>query len=151
MSNLDTALNKREPLTGLWLLDHHIYERWKPCKDQFLWLHGKSGCGKSVLYATVIDEIQRHCDTLTNSTFAYYLFDFSDLTKQSYPKLLASLITQLARTAQPSPASLLHEYDRDGKTGEPPRPARLQELLIDILASSDNVYLIIDALDECSE
>ncbi|GAW00944.1 hypothetical protein LENED_002506 [Lentinula edodes] len=48
--NYITALNKKTPGTGSWILNHPIYIEWR-MKGQActLWIQGKAGSGKTIL------------------------------------------------------------------------------------------------------
>jgi predicted ATPase len=56
-TNLNEAQKKRHKGTGSWFLKSKIFEQWKTGKFQHLWLHGLSGCGKTVLSATIIENL----------------------------------------------------------------------------------------------
>lgn len=43
--------------TGRWFLDGPIFQKFRETPQSVLWLHGDSGCGKSVLCSAIIDEI----------------------------------------------------------------------------------------------
>jgi SpoVK/Ycf46/Vps4 family AAA+-type ATPase len=60
--NHNAACEKREPLTGNWLLQSEDFARWKREPKQFLWLHGIPGCGKTVLTSTIVKHINDICE-----------------------------------------------------------------------------------------
>jgi hypothetical protein len=81
----------------------------------------------------------------------YFYFDFSDVTKQTIQGLAASVIDQIAAGLNEIPAPLIALYERCGKGKDQPRLTDLRQAAVDICSTSTReVYLVIDALDECS-
>ncbi|KAF2644041.1 hypothetical protein P280DRAFT_496496 [Massarina eburnea CBS 473.64] len=60
-------------------------QQWKEKRGSFMWLSGLSGCGKSVLSATIIEKLG---EGLTCSPLLCFDFDFNDDRKQSLNDLL---------------------------------------------------------------
>ena len=140
------ACQKHEPGTGQWLLESDTYKTWKASSGTHLWLHGKAGCGKTVLCSTLIEDLKSHCVSIANSALAYFYFSFSDINSQSYRKLLASLVHQLC-SDQPSYAKLKQVFD-----GTKQASVHLLETVLDFqIEQHGNVTLVLDALDELPE
>lgn len=137
------ACQKHEPGTGQWLLESDTYKTWKSASGGHLWLHGKAGCGKTVLCSTLIEDLKSHCASARDSVLAYFYFSFSDSNSQSYRKLLASLVHQLC-SDQPSYAKLKEVFD-----GTKQAPVSLLETVLDFqIEQHDNIVFVLDALDE---
>lgn len=49
-TNQNSARDKHEPKSGEWFLEGREYSLWKETPGSFLWLHGKAGCGKTILW-----------------------------------------------------------------------------------------------------
>jgi hypothetical protein len=82
---------------------------------------------------------------------AYYYFDFRDVKKQDRYGLLSSLLSQLSAESDPCYEILFKLYvDNAGGTRKPTRDA-LSKCLKDMLSlpGQGQIYLIVDALDEC--
>ena len=82
---------------------------------------------------------------------AYYYFDFRDARKQDRYGLLSSLLSQLSGESDSCYEILSQLYvDNTGGTRKPTRDA-LSKCLKDMLSlpGQGQVYLIVDALDEC--
>ncbi|KIK69353.1 hypothetical protein GYMLUDRAFT_35425, partial [Collybiopsis luxurians FD-317 M1] len=47
-SNFNSAIRKKTPGTGKWILEHETYLKWKKSGGR-LWMQGKVGTGKTVL------------------------------------------------------------------------------------------------------
>ena len=91
------------------------------------------------------------CDA-GQASMGYFYFDFRDTDKQHWRNLVLSLLTQLATYSDPcfDILSCLHSDHKNG-TGQP-NDGSLTQCLKNMLTLPDQrpIYLIIDALDECS-
>ena len=140
------ACQKHEPGTGQWLLESDTYKTWKTSSGAHLWLHGKAGCGKTVLCSTLIEDLKSHCASAKSSALASFYFSFSDVNSQSYRKLLASLVHQLC-SDQPSFAKLKEAFD-----GTKQASVQLLETVLDFqIEQHGKVIIVLDALDELPE
>src|SRR6266849_2382692 len=86
------------------------------------------------------------------ASVAYFYFDFRDADKQHWRDLVTSLLTQLSSCSGPRGDILSRLYsEHDGGAQQPSDDALkscLKEMLT--LPGQRPIYLIIDALDECS-
>ncbi|KAJ7215570.1 ankyrin repeat-containing domain protein [Mycena pura] len=143
------AANKRHPKTGLWFLECPEFREWIYAPSSFLWLHGISGSGKTVLSSAIIDAIHARAEH-----YVFFYFDTNNPEQQTVTHLLCSLVTQLSIRSNPP----------DGKLGAMwTSHANGQKLLTDVELISDAllpllkdfdqkpVYMVLDALDECSD
>jgi hypothetical protein len=112
-------------------------------------LHGIPGCGKTILCSTIIEHVEKLCQSKGGSTLAYYYFDFSDTANQKLSVLLRSLLFQLCMKMDlvPDALSVLHDECDRGRSD--PSEMSLAENLFGILDSDKQIYIIIDGLDEC--
>ena len=86
------------------------------------------------------------------ATIAYYYFDFRDVKKQDRYGLLSSLLSQLSVESDSCYEVLSRLYvDNAGGTRKPTRSA-LSKCMTDMLSLPGQapIYIIVDALDECS-
>jgi hypothetical protein len=121
-TNHDTARQRHESQTGQWLLQSSQYRSWKTGAVSHLWMHGKAGCGKTILCSTE--------------------------RKQSDSDLLRSLVAQLG-WREPG-LSMLRQAWGDAKRSVP-GPDELEKIFLASTRSCSKVYLLVDALDECPE
>jgi hypothetical protein len=147
-TNHAAARRRHEPHTGTWLLQADRYQRWKAGDVQHLWLYGKAGCGKTVLYSTVLEDIRVHCESKNNATYASFYFTFSDNRKQSYWNLLCSLVAQLG-WKEPGLSMLVQASEKPNASV--PGVDELERILLACVQSYDELFLLLDALDECPE
>ncbi|GKZ52445.1 hypothetical protein AnigIFM49718_000327 [Aspergillus niger] len=138
----------RSPGTGDWLLKSKAYVEWKDCPGSIFWLHGVAGCGKSVICSTVIGAVQRMCLESSKMRFAYWYFQFNDPGSQRVENMLRAIIRQLH--SNPLDGPIWRIWKEHGTKGSNPSNTMLQETLHKMInAYKGDVFLILDALDEC--
>jgi hypothetical protein len=150
-TNHNAACEMREPLTGNWLLQSNDFIKWKRESKQFLWIHGIPGCGKTILSSTVVEHIKTICKSDSRYQCVFYYFDFSDSKKQEVASLLRSVLAQLASRDLKTLKEVERLYNESDRGKQQPDKKSLLSILLSVLRSSFRTYLIIDALDECSQ
>lgn len=144
-SNYNTARKQHEPETGTWFLESEEYQDWKRSSIRHLWMFGKAGCGKTILFSTVTKDLRQHCENASNVGYAIFYFSFSDERKRRYDDLLLSLVAQLG-CKQPGLAMLQQEYQKPDRKAL--GPDDLQRITLSCIASYDSFFLLLDGLDE---
>ena len=83
---------------------------------------------------------------------AFYYFDFRDTDKQNRRGLLSSLLCQLCAVSDPCYEILSLLYSAHAEGTREPSDKSLAQCLLEMLQLDGQpvIYLIIDALDECS-
>jgi hypothetical protein len=147
-TNHDSARQRHETQTGDWLLRCKQYKEWKLGKSKLLWMYGKAGCGKTVLCSTAVEDIRIHSQHSADTACAFFYFSFSDNHKQSDEDLLRSLVNQLG-WIEPALSMLRHAYANPKR--RVPGSAELEKILLASIGSCNEVFIFLDALDECSE
>lgn len=84
-------------------------------------------------------------------TLAYFYFDFQDSTKQNTTDLLRSLLRQLCNTLFKSWNALKELYNDCEEGRQQPAADVLIDLLVEVINGTEKSFLVIDALDECTE
>ena len=138
--------------TGKWFLNGRAFERFKVTLGSVLWLHGDSGCGKSVLCSAVIDEILAVKRINSRVKLTYWYFTVNDKRRTSVDNFLRALIAQLVLEC-PVPLSLLELWSARKMGREAPKTADLKETIRRILVEQPShiYYVVIDALDESDD
>ncbi|KAI4125302.1 MAG: hypothetical protein LQ347_005424 [Umbilicaria vellea] len=103
-----------------------------------------TGCGKTILCSTVIEDIA----SVYKNGFAYYYFDFNDRAKQDDNNFLRSIIAQLSRGADIFPDLVQKLYDDFERTQIEPSAEILLDTLLTIILRHGHCFLTLDALDE---
>lgn len=106
-----------------------------------------AGSGKSILTSSVIKHLQDGHAPKPSTALAYYYFSFSDIKKQNVDGMLASLIKQIC-SRRPN-KQLLDRLGGYMVKEQRPDTKTLGEVLITSLFGYSDVYVVIDALDEC--
>lgn len=149
-SNYRKALDQRQPGTGLWFLENKRYLSWKNGSSNFIWLHGIPGCGKSVLSATILEDVFHLANRCADNIVAYFYFDFNDPQKQSPEAMIRSILSQLIRRCDSLPLAVLTLF----ASGKEERDAPLAEYLDALrqtISKFPSVHMVYDALDECTD
>jgi hypothetical protein len=147
-TNHDSARQRHESQTGSWLLQADQYKKWKLDATSHLWMYGKAGCGKTVLCSTAVVDIQEHCRNSADTACAFFYFSFSDEQKQTDSDLLRSLVSQLG-WREPGLSMLRQAYANPNRSVL--GTDDLEKILLASIRSCNKVFLLTDALDECSE
>lgn len=147
-SNFDQAQDEIERYdTGsTWFFEHRDYNDWISHEIHHIWLHGQSGCGKTVLASSVIKQLSAE-----GMLCLYFFFDFRDTTKQTLESLLRSLIWQLfSRSDSESVKTLVRKLYEDRKSPTP-TIQKLKGTFDKIIEEVDEVQVVLDALDESTQ
>jgi len=101
--------------------------------------------------SSIIQDIKALCDA-GQASMAYFYFDFRDINKQHWRDLVPSLLTQLSSRSGRRCDILSKLYSDHDDGSQQPSDGALKRCLIEMLTFQDRhpTYLIIDALDECS-
>ncbi|KAE9381121.1 hypothetical protein N431DRAFT_1674 [Stipitochalara longipes BDJ] len=157
LSSIDTskkytaARATHTPRTCDWLTHDSIdFQRWKGSKNSLLWLHGKAGCGKSVLSSSVIYHIKSLHNSDPYTALAYFYCDFNDISSQKTTNILSSLIRQLCSQRPDTPLAVLN-LRQIKDAGQFPELKQLEDTLRETTLEFGDVYIVIDAIDECPE
>jgi hypothetical protein len=150
-TNHNAACGLHEPETGNWLLQSDDFTTWKRESKKFLWLHGIPGCGKTVLSSTVVEHVKTICENDPQCQYVFYYFDFNDSKKREVAGLLRSILTQLASRDPKALKEVEKLYNQNDHGKQQPDKKSLLLILLSVLRNSLRTYLIIDALDECSQ
>lgn len=145
-TNYNKALEQRYEGSGHWFLASSAFTEWKTRRSSFLWLHGIPGCGKTILSSAIIKNLN---SVLSSQPLLYFYFGFADIGKQTLESMIRSLISQLyykhIETSQQ--LDTLFSSCEDGLRQLTCR--LLCEAFLHIIEQVEEVWLVLDALDEC--
>jgi hypothetical protein len=104
-----------------------------------------------IFSSVIIEDVSQYCRSGTLLAIAYFYFDFSDPQKRRNENLIRSLITQFSTQCINAleALALLYAQNRDGK--QQATSSDLMAALKYILGEFQHSYIIIDALDECTD
>src|ERR1700722_3226280 len=108
-------------------------------------------CSTLSYSSPIIEEVDRHCQSDPSLVSAYFYFDFNEPEKQRPENLIRSLITQLSSGCSSCPEALINFYSRHQEGTRQPTTDTLLVLLSNIFEAFKEIYVVIDALDECTD
>ena len=111
-----------------------------------MWLSGFAGSGKSVLCSTAIQFIFRHRKFDPRVGIAFFYFTFNDKSKQDESAMLRALLLQLSTQFREGQTDLFMLYNLHKNTTISSQV--LITYLRRLIEKFQNVYIILDALDE---
>jgi hypothetical protein len=141
----------RQVGTGSWFLESDEYAAWKTDPASFLWLHGIPGCGKTILSSVILENVLQYCADDPGRIVAYFYFDFNDTEKRSPDSMVRSLICGLSQQCVKIPTSLEHLFSSCENGQRQPPLDSLLEVLYRTIQEFPQSYIILDALDECTD
>ncbi|KAL8992084.1 MAG: hypothetical protein Q9169_007385 [Polycauliona sp. 2 TL-2023] len=144
--NHNAARQKWVKSTGDWFLQSWQYADWRSGPRSLIWLHGIPGCGKTVLSSTIIDDMRMRCNQNQGKGLAYFYFDFNN-PQNDGSKMLRSLVSQLS-TQDSAALSLLAELHSSCEPAQSTDDALLA-VLKKMVNVFPQIYIVLDALDEC--
>ena len=144
--NYNDSCNKWHPGSGLWLVKGSSFSTWLTNRHSFMWLNGFAGCGKSVLCSTAIRYTYRHRRSNRRIGVAFFFFSFNDNSKQDTSAMLRTLVLQLSGQLKDNYRHLSHLHG-NYRNAMPPDQA-LVDCLHQLVRAFDDVYILLDALDE---
>ena len=141
-TNFNDANGRRHQQTASWFIDRSDeFADWVSGLSPSLWLHGISGCGKTVLSSAIIEHLRGRC--------LYFFFDFQDERKQSLENALRWLIRQLYYMAKITRSSLAKLYSSHGDGTQQPSFKDLATTFDEMIQRLGGIPIVLDALDEC--
>ncbi|KAF8324400.1 ankyrin repeat-containing domain protein [Amanita rubescens] len=154
--NHNTARKRYHQDTGQWILGDERYVSWKEQPNSLIWINGISGCGKTIIChlrkisSTIIENIKTIIQNQPGSGgLAYFYFDINDKAKQTSESLLSSLV--LSFTARSKKYLFMEQLYEQHDQLHKPTEDELLHLLMKLLCCFKEVYMVIDALDECDD
>jgi hypothetical protein len=108
------------------------------------------GCGKTILSSNVVEDLNQHIDTEPNKAMAYFYFKMDDTAKRTSENMLRAIIKQLFEKANRQSDALQSLYERQ-KSQNSITETQLLSVFREMASVFDNVYVVLDALDECQE
>ncbi|PNP58999.1 hypothetical protein THARTR1_01247 [Trichoderma harzianum] len=144
------------PGTTSWLLEHTIFRSWlqdgKKASGGSLWVRGNPGSGKSVLAASTIQELK---GLGSSNPVCYFFFNSTqdiipNTSSTAYRALLSQILQYRINDNQMRETLEFAMYFQSPgqKTASKKEIDDLMELC---LHSDDNIYLVLDGLDECED
>ncbi|PSN60755.1 hypothetical protein BS50DRAFT_578933 [Corynespora cassiicola Philippines] len=164
----DSAVEIRKDQPVPWLIERSMFRQWYMGVGGSMWLWGKIGCGKTVMFSAVVSYIESSRVLDNRIRLGHYYCRFQDEDDNELTLILRRWIAQICYKVTP-PGSLnnLHRLCHDVYPPRNPTSEELEAVLLGILRSQDSeekssenirdiesqekIFLLIDALDELTE
>ena len=93
--------------------------------------------------------MKEYCKSRPSFGLAYFYFDFNEIEKQKVSAFVSSLLAQLCSQTVGVPELLVDLY-KDCQSGQQsPATSELKATLSEIIKEFEEVFFVVDALDEC--
>lgn len=142
-------ISRRQEGTAQWFLDSVEFREWLQGPDKTLFCPGIPGAGKTMMAAVAIDHLCRATHS-TDVGIAYLFCSYKAQVDQTTPTLLAALLKQLVQGRPDIAALVMGIHNQHSKRGTKPSLDELTQALLSVCSSYSTVFIIVDALDECS-
>ena len=100
--------------------------------------------------STTIDRLETEFNGDSTRALAYFYFDFNNHEKQQVANFVRSIVAQLCTKREQLPDGIQSLYDQS-KGEHQPDIKKLVTLLPSVAESFADTYIVVDALDECSD
>ncbi|TRM70008.1 hypothetical protein BD626DRAFT_476016 [Schizophyllum amplum] len=150
---LNGLLDDRVQATGSWFLDGEEFSALKLGMKRCLWLHGQAGCGKSSMIAASIRDLRAYAACSDPAALiVIHVFDTTSVHPRNLRALLSSMLCQLSRDSDDCLLSML-EFRKENSVGRAEAPIAAMRHQLDkmLRTMQPRIFLIVDALDECSD
>ena len=142
-------LRQRQVGSGQWLLDSVEFKDWTGGNKRTLLCPGIPGAGKTILTSIVVEELSERFQNNDGIIVVYIYCNFRRQAEQTLEALLASLLKQLAEGRHSLPGSVKSLHDRCKAKKIQPSADDISAGLQSVASEYSQVFIVIDALDEC--
>jgi sulfur transfer complex TusBCD TusB component (DsrH family) len=147
-TNTKRLIRPRARSTGDWFLQGAVFQEWKSSAHSLLWLYGIPGSGKTFLCHLVRDVLREPGSASKPPTVLQFFFDFSAHDRQDASALLCSLVLQIQEVEEGIPPVLSSLY-KSCSGSQSPSESELLETLRTLLSKGNEVFFVLDGVDEC--
>jgi Cdc6-like AAA superfamily ATPase len=145
----DIVTQKQEG-TGQWFLESLEFKKWLQGSHKTLFCPGIPGAGKTMLAGIAVDHLRNTAQS--NDIGVSFLYcNYKTQVDQSASNLLCALLKQLLISRPDIAAPVIQMYDNHSKLASRPSVDEICNILLSICSNYSAVYIIVDALDECSD
>ncbi|KAJ5635482.1 uncharacterized protein N7484_008795 [Penicillium longicatenatum] len=114
-----------------------------------LFCPGDPGVGKTILTATIIDDLITRFPHVQSTRIVYIYCNFNREHERRLEYLIAALIKQLSQARPSLPESLTALYNKHQIRRTRPSAEELSRVLLSVASLYTRIFVVIDALDEC--
>ncbi|KAG5809640.1 hypothetical protein H9Q74_005480 [Fusarium xylarioides] len=145
------VLTRRHSGTGKWFLTSQQYVHWRESTRGTLFCPGLPGGGKTVIAASIIGDLLHRFEPEDRVGVAFVYCSYKRQHEQSVEACMASLLKQLVHQLPKLPPTIRSLYRRHKNNQTRPSLDEIAQALQAVIDSREQVYLVVDALDEYSK
>ncbi|KAH7349169.1 hypothetical protein BKA66DRAFT_293338 [Pyrenochaeta sp. MPI-SDFR-AT-0127] len=142
----------QHPETSTWLTKGAKLRTWLNGDQNMLWIYGKPGCGKTVLFSAIVDILSK--ETYGSTGLAYFYCDYRDPRLRSGSMILGGLLKCLAAQNEVVADRIGNLFDIRTRQNQQAEQLSISDLKSQLLATSaafGKVLVLVDALDEAHD
>jgi Cdc6-like AAA superfamily ATPase len=143
-------ISRRQEGTGEWVFESIEFKTWLNGTSETLFCPGIPGAGKTMLASIVVDYLSKMIRA-EDVGIAYIYCTYRNRLEQTPIRLLASLLKQLLLERRFIPESLKKLYENHIHKSTFPALDEVYNILHSEMGRYSNVFIVIDALDECAD
>jgi hypothetical protein len=149
-SQLSDIIARRQTGTCQWFLESSEFNNWHSGTEKTLFCPGIPGAGKTMVSAIAVDHLYKttHND---NIGVAYVFCNYKVQSEQNTLSLLSAILKQLVQAQPSAPEAANALYKVHSARGTMATVDEISNTLKVTLKSFSTVYIVVDALDECSD
>ncbi|KAL3461174.1 nucleoside phosphorylase domain-containing protein [Aspergillus heterothallicus] len=136
--------------TGVTFIESQAFVNWFNDLAQTLWCRGIAGSGKTVFSALVLDRLHAARKDTKAAVICLFL-EYERTQEQSLQALLAAVLRQLVQQCPEPPSSVVDLHASHTAHQSQPLLEELCSVVVDVMHKFPQVYLVVDALDECPD
>ncbi|KAH8623207.1 hypothetical protein IG631_22364 [Alternaria alternata] len=142
------AISRRQAGTGGWLLHSQVYQDWLGTSNRTLFCPGIPGAGKTVSASIINADLWERYGSDNTIGLAHLFCNYRRQDEQTLDALLSGLLRQLVEPRASLPKHVEEFYvSQKGSSDRIEATARTLQL---VASTYSRVFIVIDALDECS-
>lgn len=151
-SQQNDFIESRQPGTGEWLLNSEQFQNWINQKKQILFCPGIPGAGKTIATSIVVSYLHERFQEKHDIGIAYLYLNFHRQSDQEPIHILSSILKQFSQMSSTVHDSVQQLYKKR-KENQSNRPSLdgIVNALKQTIAGYSRTYIVIDALDECTD
>ncbi|ESZ94302.1 hypothetical protein SBOR_5298 [Sclerotinia borealis F-4128] len=143
----------RQPGTGVWFTESKEFQSWASADNSKLWVHGIPGAGKTILVASIIQEIEQTYDS--SHGLAIFFCDYKD-TQTHDPRIILGALARQLIQIQPKQAftqlkTFCAKHQMTQHTQGSATTEDLCEFIVELSKNFTSTSIIVDGLDEVVE
>ncbi|OBT88430.1 hypothetical protein VE02_03298 [Pseudogymnoascus sp. 03VT05] len=149
-SQLSDIIARRQAGTCQWFLELSEFNNWLSGTEKTLFCPGIPGAGKTMVSAIAVDQLY---ETTHNHSIgvAYVFCNYKMQSEQNTLTLLSAILKQQVQAQPSAPEAANALYKLHSDRGTMATLDEISNILKVTLKSFSTVYVVVDALDECSD